>query len=120
MPIILQVTLLVLGGSSYGKDVRGLNRLHQFDKVEIVRLEKEDKSLEALFKMVEHVEKIVMNLTSVSYSEIVEVIWVLHPHVRDFELFSADKTNGWKLVRFPLLRIFSQKDWELNTNRKME
>ena len=47
---------------SYGKDVRGLNRLHQFDKVEIVRLEKEDRSLEALSEMVEYIEKIVIEL----------------------------------------------------------
>ena len=47
---------------SYGKEVRGLNRLHQFDKVEIVRLEKEDSSLDALLEMVEHVEKIVNEL----------------------------------------------------------
>ena len=47
---------------SYGANVRGLNRLHQFDKVEIVRLEKEDRSSEALSKMVEHVEKIVKEL----------------------------------------------------------
>lgn len=41
---------------SYGKDVRGLNRLHQFDKVEIVRIEEPDRSYEALWEMVEHVE----------------------------------------------------------------
>ncbi len=47
---------------SYGKDVRGLNRLHQFDKVEIVRIEHPDKSYEALDKMVAHVESIVKAL----------------------------------------------------------
>ena len=41
---------------SYGKDVRGLNRLHQFDKVEIVRLSLPDDSYEALDDMVAHVE----------------------------------------------------------------
>ena len=40
---------------SYGKDVRGLNRLHQFDKVEIVRFEKPENSYAALEGMVEHV-----------------------------------------------------------------
>jgi seryl-tRNA synthetase len=44
---------------SYGKDVRGLNRLHQFDKVEIVRVEKPENSYAALDEMVAHVEKIV-------------------------------------------------------------
>ncbi len=47
---------------SYGKDVRGLNRLHQFDKVEIVQVAHPDKSYEALDAMVDHVEKIVKSL----------------------------------------------------------
>ena len=47
---------------SYGKDVRGLNRLHQFDKVEIVRIEKPEDSYAALDEMVAHVEKIVSSL----------------------------------------------------------
>ena len=47
---------------SYGKDVRGLNRLHQFDKVEIVQLALPENSYEALDGMVAHVEKIVASL----------------------------------------------------------
>lgn len=47
---------------SYGKDVRGLNRLHQFDKVEIVRIEHPDKSYAALDEMVAHVESLVRDL----------------------------------------------------------
>jgi seryl-tRNA synthetase len=47
---------------SYGKDVRGLNRLHQFDKVEIVRIEHPEKSYEALDGMVEHVKGILQEL----------------------------------------------------------
>ncbi|MEZ7885560.1 MAG: serine--tRNA ligase [Bacteroidales bacterium] len=47
---------------SYGKDVRGLNRLHQFDKVEIVQISHPDKSYEALEGMVAHVESIVKAL----------------------------------------------------------
>ena len=47
---------------SYGKDVRGLNRLHQFDKVEIVRVEKPEDSYAALDDMVAHVENIVKSL----------------------------------------------------------
>ncbi|MCF0165961.1 MAG: serine--tRNA ligase [Bacteroidales bacterium] len=47
---------------SYGKDVRGLNRLHQFDKVEIVWLSLPEKSYEALDQMVAHVEKLVKGL----------------------------------------------------------
>ena len=47
---------------SYGKDVRGLNRLHQFDKVEIVRIEKPENSYAALDDMIAHVEGIVNSL----------------------------------------------------------
>lgn len=47
---------------SYGKDVRGLNRLHQFDKVEIVQIAHPDRSYEALDGMIAHVESIVRKL----------------------------------------------------------
>ena len=47
---------------SYGKDVRGLNRLHQFDKVEIVQIQHPDKSYETLETMVNHVEGLVKKL----------------------------------------------------------
>ena len=47
---------------SYGKDVRGLNRLHQFDKVEVVQLVHPDKSYEVLDEMVAHVEKLLQSL----------------------------------------------------------
>lgn len=47
---------------SYGAHVRGLNRLHQFDKVEIVRIEHPDTSYEALDGMVEHIKNILREL----------------------------------------------------------
>lgn len=47
---------------SYGKDVRGLNRLHQFDKVEIVQIEHPDRSYDTLDKMVEHVAGLLRSL----------------------------------------------------------
>jgi len=47
---------------SYGKDVRGLNRLHQFDKVEIVQIEKPERSYETLEAMVKHVEGLLQKL----------------------------------------------------------
>ena len=47
---------------SYGKDVRGLNRLHQFDKVEIVQLVHPEKSYAALDDMIQHVEKLLQSL----------------------------------------------------------
>tara|TARA_B100000900_G_scaffold218217_1_gene184845 strand:- start:753 stop:2024 length:1272 start_codon:yes stop_codon:yes gene_type:complete len=47
---------------SYGKDVRGLNRLHQFDKVEIVQVQSPDKSYETLDVMIMHVTEILKDL----------------------------------------------------------
>ena len=47
---------------SYGKDVRGLNRLHQFDKVEIVQVQTPEKSYETLDVMVKHVTEILRDL----------------------------------------------------------
>ncbi len=47
---------------SYGSDVRGLNRLHQFDKVEIVRIDKPDHSYESLKEMLSHVEGLCQKL----------------------------------------------------------
>ena len=47
---------------SYGKDVRGLNRLHQFDKVEIVRIEKPENSYAALEQMKDHVQSLLDKL----------------------------------------------------------
>ncbi|MBO4819975.1 MAG: serine--tRNA ligase [Prevotella sp.] len=47
---------------SYGKDVRGLNRLHQFDKVEIVRIDKPEHSYQSLDEMLTHVEGLMKKL----------------------------------------------------------
>ena len=47
---------------SYGKDVRGLNRLHQFDKVELVRIDKPSHSYESLQEMLDHVEGLMQKL----------------------------------------------------------
>jgi len=47
---------------SYGKDVRGLNRVHQFDKVEVVQLVHPEKSYEVLEEMVAHVEELIQAL----------------------------------------------------------
>ncbi|MBV9988068.1 MAG: serine--tRNA ligase [Chitinophagaceae bacterium] len=47
---------------SFGKDVRGLNRVHQFEKVEIIQIVEADKSHAALDEMVEHVEKLLQTL----------------------------------------------------------
>lgn len=47
---------------SYGKDVRGLNRLHQFDKVEIVQIQHPDNSYDTLTEMIEYVKRLLRNL----------------------------------------------------------
>lgn len=47
---------------SYGKDVRGLNRVHQFDKVELVQIVKPEESYEVLEQMVSHVEQLIQSL----------------------------------------------------------
>ena len=47
---------------SYGKDVRGLNRLHQFDKVELVRIDKPEHSYNSLNEMLQHVENLCIKL----------------------------------------------------------
>jgi seryl-tRNA synthetase len=47
---------------SYGKDVRGLNRVHQFDKVEIVQIQHPDRSYDSLDEMISHVENLVQKL----------------------------------------------------------
>ncbi len=47
---------------SYGKDVRGLNRLHQFEKVEIIQLSHPEKSYDTLNEMVAHVERLLQSL----------------------------------------------------------
>ncbi len=47
---------------SFGKDVRGLNRVHQFEKVEIIQIVHPDKSDEVLMEMVAHVEKLLVSL----------------------------------------------------------
>lgn len=47
---------------SYGSDVKGLNRLHQFDKIEIVQIQHPDQSYDALMDMVGHVESLLLKL----------------------------------------------------------
>jgi seryl-tRNA synthetase len=76
---------------SYGKDVRGLNRVHQFDKVEIVRIEHPSCSYQALEEMVSHVEQLIIKL-GLPY-RIVELcggdLSFTSALTYDFEVFSA-------------------------------
>lgn len=76
---------------SYGKDVRGLNRLHQFDKVEIVQIQHPEKSYEALNGMVEQIKQL-LNHLSLPY-RIVRLcggdLGFTSAMTYDFEVFSA-------------------------------
>lgn len=76
---------------SYGKDVRGLNRVHQFDKVEIVHIEHPGRSYQALEEMVTHVEQLIIKL-GLPY-RIVELcggdLSFTSALTYDFEVFSA-------------------------------
>ncbi|MBL0105115.1 MAG: serine--tRNA ligase [Bacteroidetes bacterium] len=83
---------------SYGKDVRGLNRLHQFDKVEIVQIETPENSYKALEGMVEHVSNLLRALQlpfrilrlcggDMSFASALTF---------DFEVYSAAQKNGWR------------------------
>ena len=78
---------------SYGKDVRGLNRLHQFDKVEIIQIVHPEKSYEALNDMVLHVEKL-LNALELPY-RILRLcggdMGFASAITYDFEVWSADQ-----------------------------
>ena len=71
---------------SYGKDVRGLNRLHQFDKVEIVQLSLPDASERALNEMVLHVERLVKSL-GLPY----RIVWLEVSSVSNFKSYQANR-----------------------------
>ncbi|MCK4920685.1 MAG: serine--tRNA ligase [Bacteroidales bacterium] len=77
---------------SYGKDVRGLNRLHQFDKVEIVQIQHPGKSYQSLDEMVDHVEGIIKKLSGLPY-RIVKLcggdLGFTSALTYDFEVYSA-------------------------------
>lgn len=81
---------------SYGKDVRGLNRLHQFDKVEIVEIQHPDRSYDSLESMASYVEQLVVKL-NLPYRIIVLCGGDMSFHAAktyDFEVFSAAQ-NRW-------------------------
>ena len=91
---------------SYGKDVRGLNRLHQFDKVEIVRFEKPENSYAALEGMVEHVRGLLRDLElpfrtlrlcggDLGFTAALTF---------DLEVWSAPKAVGWRSLAYQISR----------------
>jgi seryl-tRNA synthetase len=85
---------------SYGKDVRGLNRVHQFDKVEIIQLVDPAKSYDVLEEMVAHVEKLLQSL-ELPYRILnyVEAIWVsLLPLLMILKCTALHSKNGLRLA----------------------
>jgi seryl-tRNA synthetase len=81
---------------SYGKDVRGLNRLHQFDKVEIVQVQHPDHSYQALEEMVDHVRGILKKL-GLNYRVLLLCggdLGFASAITYDFEVYSAAQ-NKW-------------------------
>ncbi|MCK4465594.1 MAG: serine--tRNA ligase, partial [Bacteroidales bacterium] len=80
---------------SWGKDVRGLNRLHQFDKVEIVQIQHPDRSYETLEKMNRHVESLIRKLDLPYRIQILcgGDISFTASLTYDFEVFAAAQTK---------------------------
>lgn len=80
---------------SWGKDVRGLNRLHQFDKVEIVQIQHPDRSYETLEKMNRHVESLIQKLDLPYRIQILcgGDISFTASFTYDFEVFAAAQTK---------------------------
>ena len=83
---------------SYGKDVRGLNRLHQFEKVEIVQLADPAKSYDVLEEMVKHVENYCNRWNCLTaFYDYVAAIWaLLPPLLMILKCIAPRRTNGWK------------------------
>ena len=83
---------------SFGKDVRGLNRVHQFEKVEIIQMVKPETSYEAFEQMVHHVERLVQSL-GLPY-RILKLcggdMGFTSALTFDFEIYSAAQENGSK------------------------
>jgi len=97
---------------SFGKDVRGLNRVHQFDKVEIVQLVYPEKSYEVLEEMVSHVEKLLQTLElpyrilklcggDMSFASALTY---------DFEVYSAAQDKWLEVSSVSILKLFNQPD----------
>ncbi len=95
---------------SYGKDVRGLNRLHQFDKVEIVQIEHPDKSYDTLQNMVTYVESLLQKLQlpyrilrlcggDLSFTSALTSTWKCIP---------KDNNDGSKFLPSPILKAIRQ------------
>ena len=118
---------------SYGADVRGLNRLHQFDKVEIVRIEHPDNSSDTLIEMKEHIKNIlseleldyrILNLcagdlgftSSITYDFEVyskgQKKWLEISSVSNFKTYQSNRLNlKFKVLLFFSIRVIFQNKY---------
>ncbi len=105
---------------SYGKDVRGLNRLHQFDKVEIVTIAHPDKSYEILNQMVKYVESLVNSL-NLPY-RIVQLcggdLSFTSALTYDFEVFSAGQDRWLEVSSVSNFETFQSNRLKLRFKSK--
>ena len=105
---------------SYGAQVRGLNRLHQFDKVEIVRLETPEKAIDALEGMVEHVKKILSAL-ELPY-RILKLcggdLGFTSSLTYDFEIFSAAQERWLEISSVSIFNDFQSQRLNLKYKTK--
>lgn len=96
---------------SYGKDTRGLNRVHQFEKVEMVRFELPDRSEEALQEMVVHVEKM-LSLLELPYRISILATGDLSfaaAKCYDFEVWSAGQEKWLEVSSISNFRDFQSR-----------
>ena len=110
---------------SYGKDVRGLNRVHQFDKVEIIQLVQPEKSYEVLEEMVAHVEKL-LNVLQLPY-RILRLcggdMGFTSALTYDFEVYSAAQQKWLEVSSVSNFESFQTNRMKIrfkNTDGKME
>lgn len=110
---------------SYGSDVRGLNRLHQFDKVELVRIEHPDNSEKALEEMVNHVKGLLEKL-GLQY-RILRLcggdLGFTSAITYDFEVFSAAQEKWLEVSSVSLFETFQANRLKLrfrNANKKTQ
>jgi seryl-tRNA synthetase len=105
---------------SYGADVRGLNRLHQFDKVEIVRVEKPENSYQALDQMVEHV-KTILEALDLPY-RILRLcagdMGFTSALTYDFEVYSAAQNRWLEISSVSNFETFQSNRLKLRYNSK--
>ena len=82
---------------SYGKDVRGLNRLHEFSKIELVRIDKPEHSKQSHQEMLDHVEGLLQKLEL-----------PFHIFATTLKYIVRHRNAGLRLVRFPILILIKR------------